>query len=480
MKRNFLKIRGIAAVLVAVMTVSLGSASVMADQMQSTETENVTVSSAESSTTESTDSLPDTDSIPAVGAKKSEDSVSESSSGSESTSSSGTESATSKAESAASSTESASSEEENVKKVAMYRLYNPNSGEHFYTSAKKEATYLRNMGWNYEGIGWYATSTGNPVYRLYNPNAGDHHYTMNDNERKYLVSQGWTDEGVRFYSSKKEEVKLTRQYNPNAKTGTHNYTTNVKEAKYLINLGWKDEGTAWYAAAAGRRSKVSDLGATTWYNGKDYSEIYDFEYYINHNNLASKYANDDQGAIKYFVETGLFNKQQAKSGVSPSSALYTKYRTASDAYIKYVQAHSDKNLNFANKYSSNTGYLITVNRNTHMVYVYQGSQGDWKQIKKFACGDGATSTPTVEGKFAIYGHKYYFDSGSVRCFYASMFHGAYYFHSTLYAQTKNPQTEVDGRVGLALSHGCVRLKLQNAKWIYTTIPTGTAVVVSRW
>ena len=38
-------------------------------------------------------------------------------------------------------------------------------------------------------------------------------------------------------------------------------------------------------------------------------------------------------------------------------------------------------------------------------------------------------------------------------------------------------TLMDGRVGMALSHGCVRLEIQNAKWIYDTIPSGSTVVV---
>ena len=36
---------------------------------------------------------------------------------------------------------------------------------------------------------------------------------------------------------------------------------------------------------------------------------------------------------------------------------------------------------------------------------------------------------------------------------------------------------MDGRVGIPLSHGCVRLVIDNAKWIYDTIPAGTTVVV---
>lgn len=36
---------------------------------------------------------------------------------------------------------------------------------------------------------------------------------------------------------------------------------------------------------------------------------------------------------------------------------------------------------------------------------------------------------------------------------------------------------MDGRLGMPLSHGCVRLNINNAKWIYDTIPTGSTVVV---
>ena len=35
----------------------------------------------------------------------------------------------------------------------------------------------------------------------------------------------------------------------------------------------------------------------------------------------------------------------------------------------------------------------------------------------------------------------------------------------------------DGRLGINASHGCVRLALSNAKWIYDNIPRGTKVVI---
>ena len=127
---------------------------------------------------------------------------------------------------------------------AMYRLYNPNNGEHFYTSSVSEKNYLVKVGWNYEGIAWYAPKTGSPVYRLYNPNAGDHHYTTSVSEKNHLVNVGWNDEGVAWYSG--GSTPLYRSYNPNAIAGAHHYTTSKGEINHLVSVGWKDEGIGWY------------------------------------------------------------------------------------------------------------------------------------------------------------------------------------------------------------------------------------------
>ncbi len=96
--------------------------------------------------------------------------------------------------------------EENVtKSVDMYRLYNPNSGEHFYTASVGERDTLTDLGWRYEGIGWYSDDSKSvPLYRQYNPNAetGTHNYTMNKAENDWLVSIGWNEEGIGWYGVK--------------------------------------------------------------------------------------------------------------------------------------------------------------------------------------------------------------------------------------------------------------------------------------
>ncbi|UNT96348.1 hypothetical protein [Allobaculum mucilyticum] len=134
----------------------------------------------------------------------------------------------------------------------IFRLYNPNSGEHFYTSDQNERKVLIQLGWKNEGYGWLASDSSNtPVYRLYDPNAGDHHYTMNIKEYDALAKLGWKQEGVAWYCNPDADVPVYRQYNPNAKTGRHNYTANTTEKDHLISIGWKDEGIAWYTPVIG-------------------------------------------------------------------------------------------------------------------------------------------------------------------------------------------------------------------------------------
>ena len=130
----------------------------------------------------------------------------------------------------------------------MYRLYNPNSGEHFYTSNQGERDHLVSLGWRYEGVAWNAPLTGAPIFRLYNPNAGDHHYTGSEKERDDLVKLGWKYEGVAWYTApsttKKPQYRL---YNPNCTgAGAHHYTGSIKERDGLVKLGWRYEGIAWY------------------------------------------------------------------------------------------------------------------------------------------------------------------------------------------------------------------------------------------
>ncbi|MGY3736093.1 NlpC/P60 family protein [Lactococcus taiwanensis] len=125
----------------------------------------------------------------------------------------------------------------------IFRLYNPNSGLHHYTSSVYEATQLKIAGWTYERVGWVAPTTGTAVYRLYNPNNGLHHYTTSTYERDSLVKAGWKNEGTAWMSG--GSVADYRLYNPNS--GEHHYTTSAAEKNNLVKVGWNYENIGWYA-----------------------------------------------------------------------------------------------------------------------------------------------------------------------------------------------------------------------------------------
>lgn len=147
-----------------------------------------------------------------------------------------------------------------VESQVMYRLYNPNSGEHFYTVDTKERDSLVKVGWKYEGEAWFAPKKSDtPVYRLYS--GTDHHYTTSSAERDSLVKAGWKDEGIGWYSENfraaegATNVHVYRLFNPNVvptaptnNSGSHHYTVDSAERDSLVKIGWKNEGTGWYAA----------------------------------------------------------------------------------------------------------------------------------------------------------------------------------------------------------------------------------------
>ncbi len=132
----------------------------------------------------------------------------------------------------------------------VLRLYNPNSGEHLFTTSAAERTYLVGIGWRNEVSDWSSPEISDyPIYRVYNPNNGDHHYTTSFAEKNHLVKLGWNYEGADLYAAEESSrnIPVYRMYNPNAKgAGSHHYTSTKTECDFLVAQGWNYEGIAWY------------------------------------------------------------------------------------------------------------------------------------------------------------------------------------------------------------------------------------------
>lgn len=132
----------------------------------------------------------------------------------------------------------------------------------------------------------------------------------------------------------------------------------------------------------------------------------------------------------------------------------------------------------AQKYRSRTKWLVLVSLKKHQVRIYKGKKNKWIRKKKFRCTTGKSSTPTLKGSFTVGIKGKYFNTGyNGRCWYYTQFRGNYLFHSVIYYRSSSPSRVMDGRLGRSLSHGCVRLSLKNAKWIYKNIPRRTKVYI---
>ena len=127
----------------------------------------------------------------------------------------------------------------------------------------------------------------------------------------------------------------------------------------------------------------------------------------------------------------------------------------------------------AQSYSSNTNWLILVDTSRCITSIYTGSWNNWSLNRRYVCSTGKASTPTVIGEYQVYGKGYSFGHGYT-CYYYTQFYGDYLFHSSPYYVNSN--RVMDPTMGVPSSAGCVRLEIQNAKWIYDNIPYGTKVV----
>ena len=142
--------------------------------------------------------------------------------------------------------------------------------------------------------------------------------------------------------------------------------------------------------------------------------------------------------------------------------------------VKVVSGASVYMYNEIRNLTSPTEWLLAVDTESCLVGVYYKMPYGWEEGALWACSPGTYYTPTVTGLFSVGSRGYYFDSYGVRCYYWTQFWGDYLFHSTTYSTNGVP---IDTRLGMHLSHGCVRLETSNAKWINETIPSGTTVYV---
>lgn len=128
-----------------------------------------------------------------------------------------------------------------------------------------------------------------------------------------------------------------------------------------------------------------------------------------------------------------------------------------------------------------TDYRLSVSLADQRVYVYKlGADKKYQQIDTFMCSTGLFG-PTPRGVFntTVPGRRWhYFKEFDIWAQYAYSIEGDILFHSVLYKNKGgSPTWGSVNSLGHKASHGCVRLSVKNAKWIYENCKRGTVVTI---
>lgn len=104
-------------------------------------------------------------------------------------------------------------------------------------------------------------------------------------------------------------------------------------------------------------------------------------------------------------------------------------------------------------------------------------------VREMMCSSGTTSNPSDAGDFILSGAKTpwcYFPAWGDYARYWTRINSGIAFHSVIYNTVNTMDLSVRSydRLGRRASHGCIRLQVADAKWIYDYVEAGTVVTIT--
>ena len=302
-----------------------------------------------------------------------------------------------------------------------------------------------------------------------------------DTEKALIVLNEIKSYNVLNCSLNKVIISLDANYQPKTET----------DYEALLDLGVNNYDNGDFDVAISYLSKIPDT--STHYNNSikyiekcqnDYKEmlfndadaLIKNDYYTKAINLLS---NIDTSIIPN-DDIDINNKIDA---ISQAKENYLASLNANDnenismTSGQLIQAITSNNINTLN-IESLTSHLIYVSLADQITYVYKGNMNNWDKIKSFTCSTGINEEKTPTGIFDVRerGEWFFSDKYNQGGRYWVQFYGDYLFHSVPYNEDKSEI--LDNTLGKAASHGCIRLKTADAKWIYDNIQAGTKVIIN--
>lgn len=128
-------------------------------------------------------------------------------------------------------------------------------------------------------------------------------------------------------------------------------------------------------------------------------------------------------------------------------------------------------------------YKFVVDESEQCVYVYAWNGSDYGTcVREMICSTGKRETPTPQGTYQAAGPTgtgewYWFSTYECYAKYATRIVGGILFHSVTYTKNKNLVSGSVSNLGRRASHGCIRLRVEDAQWTYEHCVPGTTVIV---
>ena len=146
----------------------------------------------------------------------------------------------------------------------------------------------------------------------------------------------------------------------------------------------------------------------------------------------------------------------------------------SNAILQEITPNNINSLSITSK----TPYLVYLNLDKQITYIYEGSNNNWNLIKEFPSSTGIEGKETPKGIFSVTnrGEWFFSDEFQQGGKYWVQFMGDYLFHSLPFDETQS--NILDYTIGEPSSHGCIRLKVEDAKWLYDNIANDTKIIIN--
>ena len=309
-------------------------------------------------------------------------------------------------------------------------------------------------GWVKTASGWYYLTGSGAMATGWYVVGGNWYYSNSDG----TMQTGWVKVGNNWYYMDGSGAMAANRWIGNYYvTGSGAMATNTWIGSYWVGADGK--WVPGYGSSAGTTAGTGGAGwqqvGNTWY----YADS-------NGNRVANRWLRI-KGSWYYFESNG---------------AMATGWKRI-NGYKYYFNASGAMVQDLDSVIGRQSSYYITVNRVACQVMVYAKSEtGKYDiPVKTFTCSVGLPGTPTPTGTFTTPAkYRWHTLMGPSYGQYCTRIVGGVLFHSVAGSNMTSHNLSAGNynMLGQPASHGCVRLCVRDAKWIYDNCALGTTVTIS--